>query len=119
MRKLVRWVLGLGAVMGLAMVLVGATRPLDEAQAAPQGFRPASVTEEKGLIVVPLSGDDTAEMLSVIDPAARVMSVYRIDRTTGKITLCSVRSIEWDLKMSEFNGESPLPLEIRAMLDPR
>jgi hypothetical protein len=62
---------------------------------------------------------DNRQQLTVIDPLARVMSVYHIDVTSGAITLKSVRNIHWDLQMSEFNGVSPLPREIRALLEQR
>jgi hypothetical protein len=47
------------------------------------------------------------------------MSVYHIGLTTGKIALRSVRNIHWDLQMTEFNGEAPLPREIQALIEPR
>ncbi len=62
---------------------------------------------------------DNRQQLTVIDPQTRVMSVYHIDVTSGAITLKSVRNIHWDLQMSEFNGVSPLPREIRALLEQR
>jgi hypothetical protein len=33
------------------------------------------------------------------------------------VALKSVRSIQYDLMMQEFNGVSPLPREIRAMVE--
>ncbi len=42
-----------------------------------------------------------------------------IDHATGVISLKSVRNIHADLLMDEFNTESPLPKEIRAILDQR
>ena len=47
------------------------------------------------------------------------MAVYHIDTTTGEIVLKSVRNIHYDLKMIEFNGTSPLPREIRSLLEQR
>lgn len=81
--------------------------------------RPPAATSCEDLIVIPLEGDEKSQLLTVIDSKRRVMSVYRIDRASGKITLCSVRSINWDLQMTEFNGESPLPREIRSLIQPR
>lgn len=63
---------------------------------------------------------DTAEghqQVTVIDPKLRVMSVYHVQNETGVISLKSVRSIDADLKMEEFNTESPFPREIRAILN--
>ena len=47
------------------------------------------------------------------------MSVYHIEQTTGTISLKSVRNIRADLQMDEFNTDSPLPREIRAILTKR
>ena len=56
-------------------------------------------------------------MVTVIDPRQRSMSVYHVELSTGEITLKSVRNIQWDLQMMDFNGTNPLPKEIRAVLD--
>ena len=55
--------------------------------------------------------------VTLIDVRNRTMSVYHIDRSSGsKIELKSVRNFHWDLLMEEFNGVSPLPREIRALM---
>ena len=56
------------------------------------------------------------QQVTVIDAKARIMSVYHIEAATGVISLKSVRNISADLMMDEFNTESPLPREIRAIL---
>ncbi len=68
-----------------------------------------------------LSSDraDGPQQVTLVDTQKRVMSVYHIDRATGEITLKSVRSVHWDLLMEEFNGQSPLPREIRRLLEHR
>ncbi len=71
------------------------------------------------LITITAASGDKFQQLTVIDPRLRVMSVYHLELATGAITLRSVRNINWDLQLSEFNGVSPLPREIRAMVDPR
>ena len=57
------------------------------------------------------------EQIVVVDGTARVMSVYHVEHATGAITLKSVRSLAADLKLDEFNTASPLPREIRRMLN--
>jgi hypothetical protein len=71
------------------------------------------------LIALPAPAGDKAQLLTLIDPRQRVMSVYRIDTGSGKIALLSVRNIQWDLQMTEFNGVNPLPQEIRRQLEQR
>jgi hypothetical protein len=78
----------------------------------------APSTNGSGLITsVATVGDH--QQLMVIDPENRTMAVYHIDSAKGEIELKSVRKIEFDLKMLEFNGTRPLPNDIRAMLEQR
>ena len=71
--------------------------------------------------IIALNSDveDGRQQVVVIDSKSRVMSVYHIEHATGVISLKSVRSIEADLLMDEFNTGNPLPREIRAILDQR
>jgi hypothetical protein len=48
-----------------------------------------------------------------------VLSVYAIDRRSGKVKLLSVRNIHWDMEMTEFNSDHPLPREIEGLLQSR
>jgi hypothetical protein len=63
--------------------------------------------------------DERRQQLVVIDPTQRVVSVYHVELSTGELSLKSVRNIHWDLQMSEFNGQSPLPREIRSLMERR
>jgi hypothetical protein len=82
-------------------------------QAAPQ---PLSGGD---LIAVPSSMGDKGQLLTVLDPRQQTMAVYWIEAGTGKITLRSVRNIRFDLLMMDFNGDNPLPREIRMQLEQR
>ncbi len=84
----------------------------------PEVDLPPSLTSAE---VIALSSDVDAanQQVVVIDGKARVLSVYHINRTTGEVALKSVRNFRWDMQLDEFNGTSPLPREIRAMLEPR
>jgi hypothetical protein len=70
-----------------------------------------------GLIAIPSAVGEGRQQLTVIDPELRVMSVYHIESASGEITLKSVRKLHWDLQMDEFNGTSPLPRDIRSLLE--
>jgi hypothetical protein len=87
-----------------------------DAQGSPLAPLAASAGD---VIALTTPGDENASMLTVIDAQRHVMSVYGIDRTTGKISLLSVRRFQWDLEMTDFNGDRPLPQEIRALLPTR
>lgn len=60
---------------------------------------------------------DGRQQLTVLDTGTRVVAVYHIDQTKGELVLRSVRNIYWDLQMNHFNGTSPLPAEIRSLLE--
>jgi len=83
------------------------------AQASPQ---PISGGE---LIAVPSPMGEKGQMLTVLDPRQQTMGVYWIEAATGKITLRSVRNIRFDLMMTDFNGDNPLPREVRLQLEQR
>ena len=70
--------------------------------------------EDKGLIAVKLEGNATSSQIALVDPERKVISVYGIDRNSGEIKLSSVRKVEWDLQLDEFNGKAPTPREIRS-----
>ncbi len=55
------------------------------------------------------------EQVTVVDSQLRSMAVYHIDPANGKIQLKSVRSLALDLQMEHFNGQSPLPSELRQV----
>ena len=63
---------------------------------------------------------DGRQQITVIDPRLRAMAVYHVDPRTGAIALKSVRNMNWDLQMDEFNsGGNPSPKDIRALLEQR
>lgn len=69
-----------------------------------------------GLIVVDAQATG-GHRLIVVDPDTRALGVYQIDDESGRVELRSVRNIQWDLQMPEFNGAAPLPREIRELLE--
>jgi hypothetical protein len=54
-------------------------------------------------------------MLTIVDPRTRAICVYHVEMATGAIALKSARNIHWDLQMTDYNGVSPLPGELRSM----
>ena len=59
------------------------------------------------------------EQVAVLDPQLRALSIYEISRTSGAITLKSVRNVGWDLRLEEFNSTAPTPREIRSLVERR
>lgn len=111
----------LGTLVGVGLVMAAAAmgEPRGEFNAqrgAPVTSAPmASAGTE--LIVVPATVGDRVQMLTVVDPRQRVVSVYHIETATGKIALKSVRNIQWDLQINDLNNENPLPQQIRSLLE--
>lgn len=110
-------VLGLFIGAGLAIVIAGvfftgekvfAERPIEM-----QGGRVITDSRMIALATTTVSGK---QLVTLIDPHRKVMSVYHVELATGQISLKSVRNIRWDLQIDDFNGDSPLPKEIQAML---
>lgn len=111
------------------MVLSGAELPEGSALAQVPGATSAK-PENTGSLVTQagVSGDMIAlstpteqgrQLLTIVDSKQRTVAIYHVDEATGEITLRSVRQIEWDLKLSEFNSDSPLPGDIRRLLEQR
>ena len=61
--------------------------------------------------------NDKIQQITIVDPKRRSLSVYHIELETGKIHLRSVRNINWDLDIEEYNASRPLPHEIRLQLE--
>jgi len=106
-----------GMLLAAALVMGAAGTWVSSDTAYAQRASSSHVGDSQGLITFSTPVSDTRQQLTVIDPHLHVLSVYHIETTTGEIALKSVRNIHWDLQMNEFNGKSPLPREIRSMLE--
>ena len=102
--------------VGTMVVAVGWGRPAQEAYGLVSAQGPAG---DGGLITLMAASDESGQHLVLIDPRIRVMGVYHIKRESGEVTLKSVRNFKWDLQMLEYNGTSPLPQDIRGMMESR
>jgi len=69
------------------------------------------------LVVHASKTEDGGQLMIMVDPETRVMAVYHVDGNTGKVSLKSVRNLQWDLLIEEFNGGTPSPREIRTLLN--
>jgi hypothetical protein len=70
-----------------------------------------------GLMAIDLEGNQSQDQIAVIDPAARSVAVYQIDKATGEIALKSVRKIHWDLQLDDYNGSKPIVRDIRSTVE--
>jgi hypothetical protein len=71
------------------------------------------------LIALSFDAGGGRQHITLIDPRTHMLSVYAVDPTTGEVSLRSVRNVHWDMQMDEFNGTTPSPREIRALLGKR
>ncbi len=55
------------------------------------------------------------QQIVVVQGSGRTMAVYHVEPTQGKIQLKSVRKLDWDLRMEQFNGQAPLPSELKLV----
>ena len=111
-----------GVLVGTALTILIVRACLQRTPALAQGPSPRHAERfvpSGELIALTCDADEGRQQVTVIDPKTRVMAVFHIERSTGKITLKSVRNVHWDLLMEEFNGTSPSPGEIRALLEQR
>jgi hypothetical protein len=107
----------LGVVVGAALAAVVAWCGQRGEAVAQRVAYPAAGTGD--LIAMQTPMGEHGQALTIVDPRQQTIGVYAIDLQTGKITLRGVRSIHWDLLMMDFNGERPLPREIRMQLEQR
>ncbi|MEX0794234.1 MAG: hypothetical protein WD045_13955 [Pirellulaceae bacterium] len=63
-----------------------------------------------------VTAPDGGQNIVLVDPSTRVMGVYHVDSATGKVSLKSVRNLQWDLLIEDFNSGAPTPREIRTMV---
>lgn len=110
--------LGLAAGVVLSLLVGAIWLRTSDADAQRLASAPRSETAQ-GLVALPSDVDERHQQVTLIDPIARTMVVYHIDKSTGEVALRSVRNIHWDLQMDEFNGKTPLPREIRSLLERR
>lgn len=86
-----------------------------------QAQRPVSQAErgQPGELLALSMDVEGRQQVTVVDPRRQVLAVYHIDRNTGAIALRSVRNVQWDLVMEDFNSGAPTPREIRSIADQR
>lgn len=107
-----------GALLGAGLVIAatagrGSSEP---AFGGPGGLTNVSPLQDTGLITQVTAENGQPLTVTVVDPRQRAMAIYHVDRSTGEITLRSVRNLTWDLQMVQYNSGNPLPQDIRSGL---
>jgi hypothetical protein len=102
-----------GIVVGLG-VLALASFGFLEAQAQRPAAQERSASSPE-LVAMSYDAGDGRQQITIVDPRQRVLAVYHVDRATGALALKSVRNLNWDLLIEDFNSEKPTPREVRAL----
>jgi hypothetical protein len=106
----------IGATTSAVVYVVIAAGPC-LGQTAPAGRESQTTAGAAGNLITHVSAVEGQPLVvTVIDTSQHAMAVYHVDRTTGEITLKSVRNFTWDLQMKDFNTGKPLPQDIRGGL---
>jgi hypothetical protein len=105
----------LGALAGAGLVYAAVACGDDSGRALAQRAV-VSPDTSAGLIALPAVVDGR-QMLTVIEPRTQVLGYYQLDPAKGEILLKGVRNIRWDLQIDEYNGVSPLPSEVRSLVE--
>lgn len=77
-----------------------------------------STSAAAGNLVFSAQGLNGRTQVVILDTSNRSLATYSVDAESGMIELKSVRNIDADLRLKEFNGTKPSPDEVRAVLQP-
>ena len=104
-----------GLLAGLALAWWGGGQG---PTARAQGMAPGA--ESGGTIAfTTVANGSSSQMLYLIDTKSQAFAVYRVEPTTsrgsGTVKLEAARQYRYDLKLSEFNNQPPLPHDIEGM----
>lgn len=105
-----------GLVVGLVLAWwSGGHGPIARAQAA----LPVAGKNNGTLAFTSTSNGSSAQLLYLIDTDSQALAVYRIDpagKGGASLKLEATRQYKWDLKLSEFNNQSPEVSAIETMV---
>ena len=57
------------------------------------------------------------QQVTIVNASRSTMLVYHVNSETGQITLQSSRRLTWDFSLDQYNATTPLPTEIRQMVE--
>jgi hypothetical protein len=107
------WLKRLAVASAVPMILWLAIHPASPLLS--QGAGPSTAATHGELQVMSSMAPSGLQQIVVVEGGTRTMAVYHVDPAQGKIQLRSVRKLTWDLRMEQFNGQQPLPSELRQV----
>jgi hypothetical protein len=105
-----------GALLGASLVIGGL---VGRSSSEPAYTPPMELPAHSGgseLFTQVTATDGQPLTVTVVDPRQHVLAVYHVDRSSGEITLKSIRNFTWDLQMIGYNSGKPTPQDIRSGL---
>ncbi len=104
------------ALMTAALAIVGWTAWSAFAQEASVGNGASASSGATGLITHVHEVEGKPLTVVVVEPVRQVLGVYHVMRDTGEIKLKSIRNLQGDLQMQEFNSPDLAPGNIQKRL---
>ena len=104
-----------GVLLGVGLLVLGVVGLADGQ--APRGGYERSPQAGGELVALSHDAGDGRQQITLVDPRQRVIAVYTVDRATGSLQLKSVRNVQWDLTIEDYNTSAPAPRDIRALYD--
>ncbi|ADB18847.1 hypothetical protein Psta_4199 [Pirellula staleyi DSM 6068] len=113
--------IGAGLLLAAVMAVCGLSQAMAQKPAVSQsaGGLHDRALGDANMIALSCDTADGRQQITLVDPRQRVIAVYHVDKTSGAVTLRSIRNVQWDLLMEDYNSGAPTPRDIRALAAPR
>ena len=110
-----RWVICIGCIVLFLSGYFGSQFTTTPAQA---NVLDATTSNTNNSQLLMSSTDlETGKQITIIDVKSKAISVYLIERGTGKIQFLSSRNAHWDFQLDEYNSGNPTPREIQQLIN--
>ena len=109
-----RWVICIGCIVLFLSGYFGSQLTTTPAQA--NALDATTSTNNNSQLLISSTDLETGKQITIIDVKSKAISVYLIERGTGKIQLLSTRNAHWDFQLDEYNSGNPTPREIQQLI---
>jgi hypothetical protein len=110
-----RWVICIGCIVLFLSGYFGSQLTTSSAQA--NSLDATTSTTNNSQLLMSSTDLETGKQITIIDVKSKAISVYLIERGTGKIQLLSTRNAHWDFQLDEYNSGNPTPREIQQLIN--
>lgn len=106
-----------GLAAGISLVMLMGTK----SQTGSGLFDPLKAAQSEGnsLVAITSRTETGAELICLIDPQDKVLSIYEYDSKKTRLKLAAVRQFSSDHQLAEFNNEPPKVADIEKLVHPR